>query len=219
MADQDSSSRPSAPILAINQSKRDEESAETVQLRKLKTRKRMKRLAYVSVFMVVLIVIILIISLTLLRADSPKFRINSITIQDLIINNSDSESPSVNMRLGAEIAVKNTNFWEFKFEDRSSNIISFVYEDNLVGNITLVGKGKAKARSTKKMNVTGNVSAIANSELEGDIESGSLSMKSEGKLRGKVHLLGFIKMKRTAQMNCTMTIHLEDKVVQDLECK
>lgn len=219
MADKDPRFHPSAPILGINQSKSDEESAATEQRSKeLRNKKRMKRLAWVSAFAVIQIVIIFAISFTLLRADTPKFRIGSVTIEHLTVINSDSESPSLDMKFEAEIAVKNTNFWEFKFGDSSN--ISFVYEDSQVGSALLVGKKvKAKARSTKKMNVTGTVMTMANSELESDIESGSLSIKSEGKLRGKVHLLKFIKMKRTAQMNCTITVHLEDRVVQDLECK
>ncbi|GMN44504.1 hypothetical protein TIFTF001_013694 [Ficus carica] len=63
------------------------------------------------------------------------------------------------------------------------------------------------------------VSRTANSNLENDVRSGFLTLTGQSKLSGKVHLMKVFKKKKTAEMNCTITVNLENKVVQDLKCK
>ena len=183
--------------------------------KELRQKKRMKRLAYVTAFVLFLTVVILVFSLTVMRIKSPKFRIRSITIEDFTISSSNSNNvPSIDMKFEVEIGVKNMNFGHFKFEKSS---ISFMYRGTQVGD-ALVKKEKVKARSTKKINVTAEVETT-NSNLANDIESGSLALTSQAKLSGKVHLLKVIKNKKSAEMNCTITVDLNEKLVRDLNCK
>ncbi|EXC05942.1 hypothetical protein L484_014210 [Morus notabilis] len=181
--------------------------------KELQHKKRMRRLGGVTAIVVLLTVVILVFPQTVMRIKGPELRIRSVAIEDLTISNSDTNSPSLSMKFDSEIGVKNTNFGEFKFDESS---ITFVYKGTEVGDAS-VEKGKAKARSTKKMNVTAEVNA--NSNLANDVRSGFLTLTSQSKLNGKVHLMKVIKKKKTAEMNCTITINLENKVVQDFKCK
>ena len=94
------------------------------------------------------------------------------------------------MKFNAEVAVKNTNFGHFKFDNTT---ISFDYGGVQVGE-AFVAKGRAKARSTKKMNVTVEL----NSNLGSHISSGLLTLTSRSNLSGKVHLINLIKKKKSA---------------------
>lgn len=193
------------------QTKTDVESASNAK--ELQQKRRMRKLAIVTAFVVFLTVIILVFSQTVMSVKTPKLRIRSIDIEDLTISSSNT---SFHMKFDAEIGVKNTNFGEFKFDESS---ITFFYRgnDDQIGDAS-VEKGKAKARSTKKMNVTTEVET-ANSNLANDVRSGFLTLTGQSKLSGKVHLMKVFKKKKTAEMNCTITVNLENKVVQDLRCK
>ncbi|XP_021294079.1 late embryogenesis abundant protein At1g64065-like [Herrania umbratica] len=183
----------------------------------LKRKKRMKLFAYAAAFVVFQTIVILVFSLTVMRIKNPKFRVRSITVEDIAYT-STPNSPSFNMKFNAEVAVKNTNFGHFKFDNTT---ISFDYSGVQVGE-AFVAKGRAKARSTKKMNVTVDLNSnniLANSNLASDINSGFLTLTSHTKLSGKVHLMKLIKKKKSAQMNCTVTVNLASRAIQDIKCQ
>ncbi|XVF50906.1 hypothetical protein PTKIN_Ptkin04bG0141200 [Pterospermum kingtungense] len=183
----------------------------------LKRKKRMKLFAYAAAFAVFQTIVILVFSLTVMRIKNPKFRVRSITVEDLTYN-STPNSPSFNMKLNAEVTVKNTNFGHFKFENTT---ILFDYGGVQVGE-AFVEKGRAKARSTKKMNVTVDLNSNnikANSNLGSDILSGILTLTSHSKLSGKVHLMKLIKKNKSAGMNCTLTVNLASRAIQDMKCQ
>ncbi|EOY23369.1 hypothetical protein QUC31_008221 [Theobroma cacao] len=183
----------------------------------LKRKKRMKLFAYAAAFVVFQTIVILVFSLTVMRIKNPKFRVRSITVEDIAYT-STPNPPSFNMKFNAEVAVKNTNFGHFKFDNTT---ISFDYGGVQVGE-AFVAKGRAKARSTKKMNVTVDLNSNnipANSNLASDISSGFLTLTTHTKLSGKVHLMKLIKKKKSAQMNCTMTVNLASRAIQDIKCQ
>ncbi|OMO98816.1 Late embryogenesis abundant protein, LEA-14 [Corchorus capsularis] len=186
--------------------------------KELKRKKRMKLIAYFAAFAIFQTIVILVFSLTVMRIKNPKFRVRSVTVDDLTFT-STPNSPSFKMSFNAEVGVKNTNFGHFKFENTT---ISFDYRGIQVGE-AFVAKGRAKARSTKKMTVivelNSNNIIPANSNLGSDISSGFLTLTSHSKLNGKVHLTKIIKKKKAAQMDCTMTINLESGAIQDINCK
>ncbi|XVE64303.1 hypothetical protein DITRI_Ditri07aG0090200 [Diplodiscus trichospermus] len=198
------------------QRKVDMESAAQLS-KELKRKKRMKLLAYAAAFVIFQTIVILVFSLTVMRIKNPKFRVRSMTVEDLN-HTSAPNPPSFNVKFNAEVTVKNTNFGHFKFDNTT---ISFDYGGVQVGE-AFVAKGRAKARSTKKMNVTvelnsNNILDISN--LESDISSGFLTLTSYSKLSGKVHLMKLIKKKKSAQMGCTMTVNLVSRAIQDVMCE
>ena len=199
------------------QPKADVESASTPseELRRRKN-KRMKCLGCVAVLAILLTAIILSFALTVMHVKNPKFRLSSIKVEDLSFSPS-ATSPSFNLKLDAELAIKNTNFGHYNYENSN---ITLAYRGTKVGE-ALISKGRANARSTKEIEVTVDVNSSnvsSDSNLVGDLDSGILSLTSYGDLSGKVHLLEVFKKKKSPQMNCTINIDLVNKEIQDWNC-
>ncbi|GLU21178.1 hypothetical protein SLE2022_373360 [Rubroshorea leprosula] len=117
-----------------------------------------------------------------------------------------------------QVTVKNTNFAHLKFQN---NTASIYYVGTLIGEATIV-KARARARTTKKVNVTfvassGKVSS--NSQLGDDIESGIIPLGSHARLDGKIILFKVFKKKKSAEMNCIMDVNTTTKEIQNLKCK
>ncbi|KAK9290284.1 hypothetical protein L1049_008451 [Liquidambar formosana] len=176
---------------------------------------RGKCLAYVAAFVVFQTIIILVFALTVMRIKNPKVRLGVVAVEDFSTTN----STSINMRLVAQVTVKNTNFGHFKYENSTATIS---YGGMAVGE-AFIPKGRARARQTKRFNVTVDVTtdrlSSSSSNLVNDINSGVLAMSGEAKLSGKVHLMKVIKKKKSGEMNCTMAVNLATRAVQDLKCE
>ncbi|OMO79649.1 Late embryogenesis abundant protein, LEA-14 [Corchorus capsularis] len=179
-------------------------------------RSRGRCLAYVAAFIVFQTAIILAFALTVMRIKTPKVRFGAVSVENFSTGN--GSSPFFDMRLMAQVTVKNTNFGHFKYENST---IKILYGGMEVGEVAVV-KARARARQTKKFDVTIDISSAnlsSNSNLGNDIATGVLPLSSEAKLSGKVHLLKVIKKKKSAGMSCTMGINLGTRAVQDLKCK
>ncbi|KAA8539984.1 hypothetical protein F0562_026676 [Nyssa sinensis] len=148
----------------------DEES----QLKELRRRKRMKCIVYVVAFAVFQTGIIMLFALTVMKIKTPKFRVRSATIAPFV--DPTSNGP-FNITMNAELGVKNTNFGHYKFD--SSNI-TFFSMGTPIGN-AFIPNARARARSTKKFNVT--------IELTLPNSSGVVPLTSQSTLRGKVELM------------------------------
>ncbi|XP_022737774.1 late embryogenesis abundant protein At1g64065-like [Durio zibethinus] len=172
--------------------------------------------AYVAAFVVFQTAIILIFALTVMRIRTPKVRFAAVSVENF--NTGNSTSPFFDMKLMAQVTVKNTNFGHYKYENST---IKILYGGNQVGEAAVV-KARARARQTKKFDVTIDISSTSlssNSNLGNDIASGVLPLSSQAKLEGKVHLMKVIKRKKSSEMSCTMGINLGTRAVQDLNCK
>ncbi|CAA2993031.1 late embryogenesis abundant At1g64065-like [Olea europaea subsp. europaea] len=112
-------------------------------------------------------------------------------------------------RFSARVLVRNRNFGHYKFDDTMATIKN---GDVTIGQF-VIPESRAKARSTKRFYIIDDI----NSSSAGN-HSGVLPLSVEAKLRGKVHLMKVIKRKKSADMNCTMSINLATNAVQDLNC-
>ncbi|KAF8020360.1 hypothetical protein BT93_G0917 [Corymbia citriodora subsp. variegata] len=180
-------------------------------------RRKRKIAAYVIAGVIAQTAIILLFVLLIMRFRNPKVRLSSATVENLKLNTS-SASPYLSMQLNAQVAVKNTNFGHFKFD---STTATFSYRGATVGSANIM-KAKAKARSTKRMNVTASVSSKKFSsvrQFRRDVNSGTLTLNGYAKLSGKVVLFKFFKKKKSAEMNCTMDVDTKAKVIKNLQCK
>ncbi|GKU89222.1 hypothetical protein SLEP1_g3388 [Rubroshorea leprosula] len=124
-------------------------------------------------------------------------------------------SPS---NLTHKLPSKTLNFGHFKFQN---NTASISYVGTLIGEATIV-KARARARSTKKVNVTSVASSgkvSSNSQLGDDIESGIIPLGSHARLDGKIILFKVFKKKKSAEMNCIMDVNTTTKEIQNLKCK
>ncbi|XP_022754110.1 late embryogenesis abundant protein At1g64065-like [Durio zibethinus] len=185
---------------------------------KYKKMQNMKCYAYIVAGVVFQTIIILVFALTVMRIKTPRVRVRSVTVQNL--NYNASGAPHFNMTLIMEIAVKNTNFGHFRFENTTANI---TFGSVVVGRGEII-KSRARARKTKRMNVAVDIvssSAISdgNDELRTELSSGTLRLAGVARLRGKVTLMKMMKKSKTAEMNCTMTVNLSSHALQDLDCE
>ncbi|XP_010662660.2 late embryogenesis abundant protein At1g64065-like [Vitis vinifera] len=158
-----------------------------VESEELRRMKCTRYIAYLSAFALFETIVIMVCVVTLMRIRSPKFRFRAVSIENLNYT-SDTTSPSFNIRFNAKVAVKNTNFGHFKFKNST---ITLAYRGDHVGDAK-ISKARARARSTKKMNVTVDVNSDhvwSHSNLARDLNSGFLTLTSQGKLSGKVHLM------------------------------
>ncbi|KAF8380155.1 hypothetical protein HHK36_027638 [Tetracentron sinense] len=171
----------------------------------LRRKRNIKCITYIVGGVVLQTIIIVVFALTVMRIKSPKVRLRSVTIESL-----DTNTSSFNMRLIAQVTVKNTNFGHFKFENSTASV---TYEGTTVGQ-AFIDRGRTRARETKKMNITVDVSS---DRLSG--ASGTLTLGSHAKLSGKIHLFKIIKKKKSAEMDCTMIVNLLNKAIQELNCK
>ncbi|PON97754.1 Immunoglobulin-like fold containing protein [Trema orientale] len=185
---------------------------------KFKRSQNAKCYAYILAFVVFQVAVILIFSLTVMRVKTPSVRLRSVQVQSLNINDN-TTNPHFDMTLVAEIAIRNKNFGHFRFDNAAANV---TYGGVTVGDGEIV-KARASARKTKRMNVTLEVSSSGRvtetAKLSDDLRSGNLTLTSVARVRGKVTLMKVMKKKKTANMNCTMTVNLATRAVHDLDCE
>ncbi|PON43887.1 Late embryogenesis abundant protein [Parasponia andersonii] len=198
--------------------RKDEEST-TMHSDELKRKKRIKLAIYIAIFAVFQVIVITVFGLVVMRAKSPKLRLsNDIEFQNLNIVNSGSSSPSFDMNFSAQVRVKNSNFGPYKFDNTTA---VFTYGGATVGQV-IIPKGKAGLKSTKKINVIVSLSSSQlpnTADLGTELASGTLTLSSTAKMTGKVELMLIMKKKKSANMNCTITIDVNQKKLRSLECK
>ncbi|KAG2677150.1 hypothetical protein I3760_12G085700 [Carya illinoinensis] len=185
---------------------------------KFKNMQNRKCYAYIIAGVVFQTIIILVFALTVMRIKTPSVRLRSVTVQNLTYNASNSPA-FFTLTLNAEIAVKNKNFGHFRFEKSTANV---TFANAVVGDGDII-KGRAKARKTKRMNVAIDVSSngvvIDGAKLNNELNSGNLTLTCLSRLRGKVTLMKMMKKRKTADMNCTMTVDLKSQAVHVLDCE
>ncbi|KAK4431411.1 Late embryogenesis abundant protein [Sesamum alatum] len=194
----------------------DREYGAGAQSRELRRKKRNKCLLYIFLFIVFQTAVILLFALTIMKIRAPKFRLSAAAF-DTFEYSSAAANPSFNIRMTAQLSVKNTNFGQFKFEDTN---IAFYYNGAVVGSAFIPGS-RAKARSTNKFITVVELSSAGlqnRAQLGSDLSSGVLAVNSGGRLSGKVELLKVLKRKKSAQMNCIIAINLAQRIIGDLRC-
>uniref|UniRef100_A0A5B6ZV42 Late embryogenesis abundant protein LEA-2 subgroup domain-containing protein n=1 Tax=Davidia involucrata TaxID=16924 RepID=A0A5B6ZV42_DAVIN len=191
----------------------DEESQSDQELRR---KKKLKLYAYIAAFAVFQTIIILVFALIVMRIKTPDVKIRSVTVQNLNVG-----TASYNMTLIAEVTVRNKNFGDYKYDNSTMSINYGTAADVIIGD-GLIPKGNAKAKKTRRVNVTMEVSSNGvsdPSQVTSDINSGILMFNSHATLRGKVHLMKIMKKRKTTEMNCTMALNLTSRAIQDLNCQ
>ncbi|XP_022738939.1 late embryogenesis abundant protein At1g64065-like [Durio zibethinus] len=216
MAEKDQQVHPLAP--ANKQPRSDEESA-GLQAKELKRKKRIKYAVYIAAFAVFQTAIILVFALTVMRVKNPKVRIGRITIETMETNSTGAAAAaSFDLKFIAQVTVKNTNFGHYRFDHST---MSFLYDGVIVGE-AIIPKARARARSTKKLDVTVEVNSRAltnTAPLGSELSSNILTLNSQAKLKGKVELMKVIKRNKSPEMNCTLTFNVSTRNLQDLNCK
>ncbi|XP_057489714.1 late embryogenesis abundant protein At1g64065-like [Actinidia eriantha] len=216
MADSDQQVHP-MPQSYNPQSKYDQESTTTNEAKELRRQKQKKWALYIIAFVIFQTGIIVLFTFTVMKFRTPKFRVRPSSSFDTF--DIQPATPSFNMRLNAQLGVRNTNFGPFKY---GNTTITFYYKGTEVGSAT-VRKSKVNFRSTKKVNVPVDLvmpaTLASNSDLASDLSYGILPLTSQSKLSGKVEIMFIFKKKKTASMNCTMEVNISTKELQNIKCK
>uniref|UniRef100_A0A803QRP8 Late embryogenesis abundant protein LEA-2 subgroup domain-containing protein n=1 Tax=Cannabis sativa TaxID=3483 RepID=A0A803QRP8_CANSA len=114
----------------------------------------MKRLCIITIIVLLFTVVVLVFTTTIFHVHTPKFRIRSMTIDELTTKSSSNNA--IDMKFEAEIGIKNTNFGHFDLK----NPVGFFYRGThlaLADGDVLVEEGKVKPRSTKKIQFTAEI--------------------------------------------------------------
>ncbi|PIN16257.1 hypothetical protein CDL12_11095 [Handroanthus impetiginosus] len=198
--------------------RQDQESgaATAEQSRELRQRKRRRWLLYIVLFAIFQTAIILLFVLTIMRIRTPKFRLNSALV-DTLTYSADAANPTFNIRINAELSVKNTNFGRYKFQDSA---VSFYYNGDPVGTL-FIPNSRAKARSTKRLEAAVDLSSAGmpnRPQLGADLSSGVLFLKGRSRLNGEVEVLRVLKRKKSAELDCDIAINLRQRIVGDFSC-
>ncbi|MGI4370225.1 LEA type 2 family protein, partial [Klebsiella pneumoniae] len=204
------------PAAANGYSRNDAETG-GVDPRELRRQKQKKWALYIIAFVIFQTGIIVLFTFTVMKFRTPKFRMRPVSSFDAF--DVQTTTPSFNLRMNAQFGIKNTNFGPFKYSNTS---IHFYYKGTEVGSAT-IRKSKANFRSTKKVNVPVDLvmptTLASSADLISDLSSGILPLTSQSKLNGKVEIMFIFKKKRTANMNCTMDLHIASKQLQNINCK
>ncbi|KAM3396689.1 hypothetical protein P3S68_000201 [Capsicum galapagoense] len=165
--------------------------------------RRKNKIRSIFLITIFLIGIILLFSFTFLRIKLPKMRLENITIS----NDGDSR-----IIFSAQVYLRNRNFWRYHYDSTLGTI-------NTAGGATIgqfvIPDGEIRRRSTKKNYVMANINLP--SRLNNT--SGVLPVISEAKMRGKVKVFRVFRWKKTADLNCKMSINLTISAIQDLDCE
>ncbi|XP_047974261.1 late embryogenesis abundant protein At1g64065-like [Salvia hispanica] len=177
-------------------------------------RSRKKCLAYVAAFIVFQTAVILVFALTVMKVKSPKVRFNAMVVESFTSNN--STATSINMKLLAQLTIKNTNFGHFKYDESTLIIL----HNGVPLGEHVIPEGRTKAKKMQKFEISVDVSTArgSGSELRNEINSGILKLSSQAKLNGKVHLMKIIKKKKSGEMKCDWDVNLGTRQVENLKC-
>ncbi|XP_057774279.1 uncharacterized protein LOC130993419 [Salvia miltiorrhiza] len=188
----------------------DEEVAEVAQ-RDERRRKRIKCFAYLAAFVVFQTAVFLIFGLTIMKVRTPKLRVRSAAFDGTFNVVNTSAAPSFDIRMVAEIGVRNANFGRYKYQNST---VEFYYGATKVGE-AFIPRATAKARSTRKFNVTVDLSSAG-------VAAGELSvipLTSRSAVRGKVEIMKIMKKNKSANMNCSMQIDVQSRQLHQLSCR
>ncbi|XP_059656821.1 late embryogenesis abundant protein At1g64065-like [Cornus florida] len=183
---------PLAPA-RLHQRSTDEEFAATKPDLDLHKQKRSSKcFVYVLVAIVLHSIALLVFGIAVLRINSPKANLSSVSIKTLTYVT--GQSPSFNPTMTCVMRVKNENFGSFKLENSFKVIV-------LYGNVTVgdmkIDRRSVRGRKTEHVNVTVQVRSsrelLGDESFRSDMNSGLLNLISYAKLRGEVHVMNFIK--------------------------
>lgn len=201
----------------VNPYGRVDESVASVAERDERRKKRLKCLAYLVAFIAFQSVILLIFGLTIMKVRTPKFRVRSATFDTFDVATLDT-NPSFNIRMIADLGIKNANFGKYKYQNST---VVFFYRGTRVGE-AVVARASAKARGTRRFVVAVDLSSagVPVEVLANEFRNGAvIPLRGESRLRGKVEIMKVMKKNKSTNMNCTMDINISSRQLQNLLCR
>ncbi|XVF80143.1 hypothetical protein PTKIN_Ptkin15bG0046800 [Pterospermum kingtungense] len=208
--------RPLAPASELASSDNGEAA---LHQEKVRRKKWIKYCGCIAAIMIIQAVVIVILIFTVFRVKDPVIKMNNVRVTHLeLINGTITPKPGSNISLIADISVKNPNIASFKYGNTTTTLY---YYGTKVGDARGPA-GRAKARRTMQMNISVDIMTdqlLASPNLASDVSSGTLTMSSYSRIRGRVNMLNIIKRHVTVKMNCTMTVNISTTAIQEQKCK
>ncbi|KAB1215403.1 hypothetical protein CJ030_MR4G025307 [Morella rubra] len=198
------------PLAPAKAHPRSDEESNSLSSDELRRKKRIKLAIYIVAFAVFQVIVITAFALTVMKVKTPKVRLGTVAL-----SNVNTDANSFDISFTTQVTIKNTNFGPYKYDATN---VTFTYQGITVGQAS-IPKSKAGMRSTKKVSVTVNVNSNSLPTNPNLGSAGVLTLSSQAKLSGKVELIFVMKKKKSAEMNCTMTINVSTKAVQDVNCQ
>ncbi|KAH7550194.1 hypothetical protein JRO89_XS13G0153100 [Xanthoceras sorbifolium] len=174
--------------------------------------KSSKILVYFLALIVISSAVLLVFASIVLRANTPRLKLRSVSVKNLVHINS-----TFNGTLVTELTLRNQNFGSFRFRNGTGEVF---YGSVTVGEMK-IREGRVRARATEGLKVTVDVRSnqfVEARNLSSDLNSGVLKLSSHVQLHGRVNLLNIIKRKKRPEMSCSMTLVLRSKSIEDLVC-
>ncbi|XP_047320263.1 uncharacterized protein LOC124924247 [Impatiens glandulifera] len=160
----------------------------------------------------ILFVTFLILFFTIFRIKNPIIKLNSITINGVMIDTNGS-----NFILIADVSIRNPNLTAFKFGNATTEIY---YGAKVMGE-DIIPTGESKAKETMRMNMTIEIMAgklLEDTNFRSDPKTGELRMRSYTRIEGRVKITRLVKKHVVATMNCTIIINVKSMAVENQNC-
>ncbi|KAF8017062.1 hypothetical protein BT93_H2315 [Corymbia citriodora subsp. variegata] len=198
----------------------EERAAATPSLspKSLPKRRRIKWLGVSTACVLFAAVLLGVLALTAFRFRDPDLELDSISITNITLLSraptpSSPSSASLNLTLREDIRVRNQNWGTFKIDD-SAAVLTF--------QGARVGENEAAIRgvSVKKRSSRREAVAIEAGPIDGGNSSSEVvEIGAYAYVSGEVRLLGAIRRRRSGSLNCTASLSLATRAVQNLSCR
>ncbi|XP_052171747.1 uncharacterized protein LOC127787715 [Diospyros lotus] len=193
--------------------------AAAMYMKKMRHRRCIKCCGCVAALLLIQVVVVVVLIFTVFRVKDPIIKLNGVTVDKLELVDGTTPRPGSNMSLTADVSVKNPNVASFKYRNTTTALF---YRGAEIGEARGPG-GQAKPRRTMRMNITVDIITdrlMSNrSLLMSDMGSGLLTMSSFTRVGGRVKILSIVKKHVVVKMNCTMSINITTRAIQDQKCR
>uniref|UniRef100_A0A7N0UHP7 Late embryogenesis abundant protein LEA-2 subgroup domain-containing protein n=1 Tax=Kalanchoe fedtschenkoi TaxID=63787 RepID=A0A7N0UHP7_KALFE len=184
---------------------------------RIRRRRYLKICGFISAALLLIAILIIILIFTLFRVRNPIIKLDGVEINNLGTFNGVPQ-PGTNITLTAHVIVKNPNIASFRYPNTTTMLY---YHGNVVGEAR-GPPGKARAQRSQRITatvdlITGRVMADPN--LLTDVASGTLVVGSFTRVGGRMRLLRFVQRHVVVTMNCTVTISVATRSIQQQKCK
>eukprot|EP01018_Ginkgo_biloba_P013239 Gb_05442 [translate_table: standard] len=184
-------------------------------------RRRRRRIICCGVFVAVLVLIIVvfvILAVTLSKPKDPKITVNSVKLEHFDFKfDTPRMTVDLNVSLHLDLSIKNPNKASFKF----GNSTTYLYYRGTTVGEALIPAGKISADRTIDMMTSVTIIAnrlISNSNLLGDVISGSVPLSTSSRISGRVNVLNIFKHHAVSYTYCNITISISSRSLQNQYC-
>ncbi|CAM8917639.1 unnamed protein product [Rhodiola kirilowii] len=184
---------------------------------KIRRKRCLKICGFITAAFLLIAILIIILMFTLFRVRNPIIKLDGVDINNLGTFTGIPQA-GTNITLTAHVIVKNPNIASFRYPNTTTMLY---YHGNVVGEVR-GPPGKARARRSQRITatvdlITGRV--IADPNLLIDVASGTLEVASYTRVGGRMRMLKFVQRHVVVTMNCTMTISVASRSIQEQKCK